>query len=136
MSLTNKQEQGLKIAVKRFNSGERYTCISGYAGVGKSFLVRAIIEALDIPEDEICFSCFTGKAAQVLQKMGNKNVMTLHKLLFDSKPLPNGQFIHIPKPIIDYTLVIADECSMIPRSLMNLLFSHKEAHIICLGDPF
>lgn len=29
--LTRKQEQGLKVAVDRYLSGERYTVISGYA---------------------------------------------------------------------------------------------------------
>ena len=31
MTLTNKQEQGLKIAIARFRAGEKYTVISGYA---------------------------------------------------------------------------------------------------------
>ena len=39
MTLTSKQEEGLKIAVDRFNKREKYTCISGYAGTGKSTLV-------------------------------------------------------------------------------------------------
>ena len=30
MILTKKQEEGLKIAVERFNNGEPYTCIAGY----------------------------------------------------------------------------------------------------------
>jgi len=31
MILTNKQEQGLKIAIARFRAKEKYTVISGYA---------------------------------------------------------------------------------------------------------
>lgn len=31
MQLTNKQEQGLKIAVARYRAKEKYTVISGYA---------------------------------------------------------------------------------------------------------
>ena len=45
MVLTAKQEQGLKIAVQRHKDGEKYTVISGYAGTGKSTLVRFIISA-------------------------------------------------------------------------------------------
>ena len=30
MILTNKQEEGLKVAVERFNNHEPYTCIGGY----------------------------------------------------------------------------------------------------------
>ena len=43
MQLTKKQEEGLKIAVDRFLNNERYTIISGYAGTGKSTLVKFII---------------------------------------------------------------------------------------------
>lgn len=31
MTLTNTQEQGLKIAVARYKAHEPYTCIAGYA---------------------------------------------------------------------------------------------------------
>lgn len=31
MILTNKQEEGLRIAIQRFKDGEPYTCIAGYA---------------------------------------------------------------------------------------------------------
>lgn len=35
MKLTEKQQQGLEIAVKRFLNKDRYTVISGYAGSRK-----------------------------------------------------------------------------------------------------
>ena len=38
MILTLKQEQGLKLAVKRFKDNEPFTVISGYAGTGKVHL--------------------------------------------------------------------------------------------------
>lgn len=31
MELTKKQEEGLKIAVARYNEGKPWTCIAGYA---------------------------------------------------------------------------------------------------------
>lgn len=135
MVLTAKQEQGLKIAVQRYRSGEKYTVISGYAGTGKSTLVRFIIEALNVPEENVCFATFTGKAAQVLLKKGNKNVRTLHKLLYKSFPRPDGSFVHLPVEEIPYDIVIVDEVSMAPKTLMTLLASYN-VHIICLGDPF
>ena len=135
MLLTNKQEQGLKIAVERHRAGEKYTVISGYAGSGKSTLVRFIIEALDVEEDKVCYCAFTGKAAEVLRKKGNKNVCTLHKLLYEHIPRPAGGWFRKPKPRIDYDIVVVDEISMAPKSLIDLLFSHQ-IYIICLGDPF
>ena len=97
MILTNKQEQGLKIAVKRHKEGYKYTVISGYAGSGKTTLVRFIVEALNVDEDRVCYCAYTGKAAEVLRRKGNKNVCTLHKLLYESIPRPAGGFFRIPK---------------------------------------
>lgn len=135
MVLTNKQEQGLKIAIERYKNNEKCTVISGYAGSGKSTLVRFIIDALDVSKDDVCYCAYTGKATQVLQKKGNKNVSTLHKLLYDTRPLSNGKYLNIPKASIDYKVIVVDEVSMAPMTLMRLLFRHK-CYVICLGDPF
>ena len=135
MILTRKQEEGLKIAIERYKHGEKYTCIAGYAGTGKSTLVKFIVSALNVPEEEICYATFTGKAAQVLLKKGNKNVSTLHKLLYKSIPKADGGFIRIPVDDVPYRIVIVDEVSMAPKTLMKLLFNYR-VHVICLGDPF
>ena len=133
---TNKQEQALKICIERYKNNEKYTCISGYAGTGKSTLIKFLVEALDINEDEVCYATYTGKAAQVLVKKGNKNVKTMHKLLYTSFPRPDGTFFRKPNITLEpYKIIIADEVSMIPKTLMDLLFSHN-VYVICLGDPF
>ncbi len=135
MVLNKGQEEGLKIAVARHRAGEKYTVISGYAGTGKSTLVRYIIDALNVEEDRVCYCAFTGKAAEVLKKKGNKNVATLHRLLYEHIPRPAGGFFRKPKPFIGYDVVVVDEVSMAPKSLMDLLFQHR-VYVICLGDPF
>ena len=137
MILTEKQEQGLKECIKRYENGEKYCVISGYAGAGKSTLVKVIIENLPgiDPEEDVAYACYTGKAAQVLLKKGNKNVITLHKLLYESIPRPDGTFFRVPKTAIDYSIVVVDEVSMAPKTLMDLLFTHG-CFVICLGDPF
>ena len=134
MILTKKQEEGLLTSIERYNSNCKYTVISGYAGSGKSTLVRFIIEALDVDEDDVCYCAFTGKAAEVLRKKGNKNACTLHKLLYESIPRPDGGFIRKPKPSIGYKIVVVDEVSMAPKTLIDLLFTH-DVYVICLGDP-
>ncbi len=137
MILTEKQEQGLKECIKRYENGEKYCVISGYAGAGKSTLVKVIIENLPgiDPKEDVAYACYTGKAAQVLLKKGNKNVITLHKLLYESIPRPDGTFFRVPKTAIDYSVVVVDEVSMAPKTLMDLLFTHG-CFVICLGDPF
>ena len=134
MILTKKQAEGLLISIDRYNAGKKYTVISGYAGSGKSTLVRFIIEALDVDEDDVCYCAFTGKAAEVLRKKGNKNACTLHKLLYESIPKPEGGFYRKPKPCLDYNIIVVDEVSMAPKTLIDLLFSHN-VYVICLGDP-
>ena len=137
MILTQKQEQGARECIADYINGEKCYIISGYAGAGKSTLVKVIIENLPgiDPEEDVVYACYTGKAAQVLLKKGNKNVTTLHKLLYESIPKPDGTFFRKPKETIDYDVVVVDEVSMAPKTLIELLF-HHDCFIICLGDPF
>lgn len=135
MELTKGQLDGLKIAVNKYRNGERYTVISGFAGTGKSTLVRFIIEALHIPKERVCYTAFTGKATQVLQQKGNSNCLTLHKLLYKSYPRPDGSFFRIPKDSLEYSFIVVDECSMAPIELVRLLLSHP-VYVLFLGDPF
>ena len=136
--LTNKQEQGLKIAVQRYLDHEKYTVIAGYAGTGKSTLVKFITQALPgvNVEEDVCYATFTGKAAQVLISKGNQNAMTLHRLLYESIPRPDGTFLRKPKLDLGFSIVIVDEVSMAPADMMKQLFSYYGVYVICLGDPF
>lgn len=138
MELNKKQKEGLELAVTRYINKEKITVIAGYAGTGKSTLVKFIISALEKydvdPEEDVVYTSFTGKATQVLQKKGNKNVKTLHKLLYDFYPRSNGTFFKKPVDYIGYKIVIVDECSMVPKELLNQLLKYP-VHIICLGDP-
>ena len=134
MELTKKQEEGLQIALDRHRAGEKYTVISGYAGTGKSTLVRFIIDALDVDKNKVAYATYTGKAAEVLRKKGNPNAMTLHKLLYDSIPRQGGGFIRIPKKQLDYSIVVVDEVSMVPKTMVDMLLAHR-IYILFLGDP-
>ena len=136
--LTKKQEEGLKIAIQRYIDHEKYTVISGYAGTGKSTLVKFITQSLPgiDPDVDVVFATFTGKAAQVLMSKGNRNAMTLHRLLYESIPRPDGTFLRRPRLTIDFPIVIVDEVSMAPKDMMELLFNHHDIYVICLGDPF
>ena len=93
------------------------------------------MEALQVEPSRVCYATFTGKAAEVLRKKGNKNACTLHRLLYEHIPLPAGGFYRKPKDMIPYDIVVIDEISMVPKSLVDVLFRHK-CYIICLGDPF
>lgn len=135
MILTAKQEQGLKIAMERYRNNEPYTVIAGYAGVGKSTLIKFIISALDLNPDEVCYIAYTGKAAQVLRRKNCPNAMTAHKLLYKTIRKKDGSFIHIPlDTIYPFELIVVDEISMLPKDMWELLLSHR-IPVIALGDP-
>lgn len=135
MQLTNKQEEGLKIALERYKNHEPYTVISGYAGTGKTTLVKFIVAALGFAPEEVAYITFTGKAAEVLREKGNPNAMTAHKLLYYSSPTKEGKYIHRPRKDIEFPLVIVDEVSMLPKDMWDLLLTHRK-YVIACGDPF
>ncbi len=135
--LTIKQEEGIKIAKERFKNREPFTCIGGFAGTGKSTLVKFLVSELNIKPKDIAYATFTGKASLVLQQKGHSGAMTLHKLLYKSFKRPDGSFAHIPKEELDrdYKLIVVDEVSMVPKKIWDLLMTHR-IHVIALGDPF
>jgi exodeoxyribonuclease-5 len=135
MELTRKQEEGLKIAVARYKAHEPYTCIAGYAGTGKSTLIKFIVAALNMYEEEVAYIAFTGKASEVLREKGCPNAQTAHRLLYYSKQMPNGKFVYKPRPHIEYSLIVVDEVSMLPIDMWELLLSHG-VYVIACGDPF
>lgn len=136
ITLTEKQKEGIEIAKRRYRLGEKYTCIAGYAGTGKSTLVRFLIKELNIPMEDIAYACYTGKASLVLQQKGLP-AMTLHKLLYKSFKNKDGTFTHIPKNELEYPykLIVIDEISMCPEKIWLQALKHG-VHIIALGDPF
>lgn len=136
MQLTAKQEQGLRCAVSRFEAGDPYTCIAGFAGSGKSTLIKFIVAALKLDPEKVAYVAYTGKAAQVLAQKGCPNATTAHKLLYSAKPMPNGRYYFKEKDVLDkdYKLLVVDEVSMLPVAMWKLLLSHK-VHVIACGDP-
>ena len=137
MELTKKQKEALDLAVERYVNGEPYTCISGYAGSGKTTLVQFIIKALNLSESEVCYIAYTGKAALVLKEKGCLNAMTAHRLLYHSFRNKDGSYRHIPvrtHEMPHYKLIVVDEVSMMPKTLWDLLLSHNMP-VLALGDP-
>lgn len=130
--LNEGQKKGLEVAVRHFKEGKD-TVIAGYAGTGKSTLVAKIIEKLHI--SNVVFVAFAGKAVKVLREKGNENAITCHRLLYKPILQEDGTYKYELTDSIDYDLIVADECSMIPNKMVKEMRSFG-VPIIFLGDPF
>ena len=136
MELTRGQEDAVKISVERYRNHKKYTIIAGYAGSGKSTVIPYIVDAIGLHEDDVVYATFTGKASLVLRNKGCKNAMTLHKLLYFAKKLPDGDVEFSPRAQLEcgWRLIVVDEVSMMPREMWDLLLTHN-VYVIALGDP-
>ena len=61
--------------------------------------------------------------------------MTLHKLLYTSIPKPNGGFFRKIKEALEYSIIVVDEVSMVPKTMIDILLKFP-VYVIFLGDPF
>jgi hypothetical protein len=97
-------------------------------------LVNFAIKALDVEPEQVAYCAFCGKAAEVLRSKGNEGAMTLHRLLYESFPREGGGFYRKSRKRLDYSIIVVDEVSMVPKTMIDLLLHHK-VYVIFLGDP-
>ena len=112
-------------------------CWLRLTGTGKSTLVQYIIKKLNIPEYLIAYVAYTGKASLVLQQKGCPGATTAHRLLYYSKEMPDGTFVHRPReyPERPLKLIVVDEVSMLEKEQWEILMRWR-IPVIALGDPF
>lgn len=112
--------------------------IAGYAGTGKSTIVRYILDELEM-ENKTKYATFTGKASLVLTRKGC-NSETLHSLLYrlEEEEKLDGRVrlvFSLKESIPSFiNLVVVDEVSMVPQDIMDDLLSFG-VKVLCLGDP-
>lgn len=140
------QQQEILDSLKEFIHNSKL-CISlvGFPGTGKSTLVKFLLEYLNEIKFNYSLVSTTNKAALVLQKITNDNVLTLHKLLSLS---PNLEILNLDlltlmfyskgmNDIPKNGVIICDEASMISDDLFDLLIEKcrdKKCKIIFVGD--
>lgn len=136
IELTKKQQEGLQIAVDRYKTGEKYTTIAGFAGTGKTFLAKRIIDELGLGQYEYMVGAFTGKAAYRLNQGGFDSATTLHKIRYKSVKIKDT-FVNMKHPREAYQgikLFLIDEISMVSNKLLTDM-AGLGIHIIMMGDP-
>lgn len=153
ITLTNDQQNAVN-AFTQFLADDSETAfvLSGYAGTGKSTLVRYIIENLDkhikalrlikpdLPNYILQLTATTNKAADNLAQITKDNVPTIHSYLglrveTDFKTRET-KLVESNKSQMPEQLVFIDEASYIDSSLLTLIFKKlSKSKIIFIGDP-
>ncbi|MFN0150038.1 MAG: ATP-dependent RecD-like DNA helicase [bacterium] len=100
---------------------ERVLIVTGGPGTGKTTLVRTVIRLLERLGESFILAAPTGRAAKRLTEATGRPAGTLHRLLeWDPR---TGAFGRGPARLIDASVVIVDEASMIDLLLMQALSS-------------
>ena len=101
--------------------------LKGYAGTGKTTLMKTLVENLHYNKMSFCLLAPTGRAAKVLSKYTENNASTIHKKIYYSKVDKSGNFKStLKKNKIKNIVFIVDEASMISDfSNSNDLFKKK-----------
>ena len=98
---------------------EKALVITGGPGVGKTTIVRAIIEIYAAKHLRVALTAPTGRAAKRLSESTGREARTIHRLLeFDAGM---GGFKRDSSNPLDIDLLVVDEASMVDISLMNQL---------------
>lgn len=113
---------------------KNYFIISGYAGTGKSTIVKTLISVLGLANYNVLFAAFTGKASLILRMKGNM-ANTIHKSFYNIYYGDNGMYhFHLKRSLPStIKLIVIDECSMINDKMINDILSFNLPTIF-LGD--
>jgi exodeoxyribonuclease-5 len=65
------------------NKKLHYT-LAGYAGTGKTTVAKGILDAIDVPNNEVLLISYTCKAAKVLQSKTGIDAYTIHRSIYKS----------------------------------------------------
>ena len=107
---------------------------TGTRGVGKTTIIRALVDIFAAKRLNVCLAAPTGRAAKRMEEATRHPAMTLHRLL---KFMPaTGRFDHNQAKPLAGDVFILDEVSMIDVGLMLafLLALPPAARLVLVGD--
>ena len=161
MRLTSQQQQVLDNIRTFLDSDVSVFILKGYAGTGKTTMIRTIIEEIKNREKEPILMAPTGRAARVLESKNSWKANTIHRCIYELDTIETKEdsddirFIFPLKNKEDVAndhICIVDESSMIgTREVQNELFEfgtgsllndlltyvapNRGGKIIFVGDP-
>ena len=125
---SSNQQQAIIMAVRN-----KVSIITGGPGVGKTTIVKGIMEVAKLLNKNIALCAPTGRAAKRLTESSGLEAKTIHRLL-EFRPGQGAKYnAEFP---IETDLVIIDETSMVDISLMNTLLKAvpTNAAVLFVGD--
>ena len=129
ISLADGQREAIRQACQ-----QKMLVITGGPGVGKTTLVRSILEIFAAKQLKCVLAAPTGRAAKRLAETTGRGAKTIHRLLeYDAT---TGQFNRNQDKPLKGDLFVLDECSMVDVMLANHFFRAvpQEACVVLVGD--
>ena len=120
--------------------------LRGYAGTGKTTLVKALVKTLPMIGMKYVLMAPTGRAAKVLSSYTGQNASTIHRRIYQAKAFPDGSIrITRAENKSKNALFIIDEASMIGEQrefggssllddLLSYVFSGENCRLLLIGD--
>jgi exodeoxyribonuclease V alpha subunit len=133
------KRMGLELAASqrdavRAATRDKVLVITGGPGVGKTTIVRAILEVFTARRQRCALCAPTGRAAKRLTETTGREAKTIHRLL-EFEPALGGFKRDAHNPL-DLDLLVVDEASMVDVVLMNALLRAVPPHacLVLVGD--
>jgi len=136
MSLTSEQKDVLKKIIGNLDNQQVQT-LGGYAGTGKSTILKILLEGLARRGRSFCAAAYTGKATNVLRKKG-MHAQTIHSTIYQPYKDENNETVWfltdkltLAEKGVDGFII--DEASMVSKEIHDDLVSFG-LPIIYVGD--
>ncbi len=149
---TRSQEELIKLLAGFITPGNDMDVllVNGYAGTGKTTMVRSLVMTLERFRQKYVLLAPTGRAAKVLSSYTGKPAYTVHKKIYRQKSAKDGLGIfELDRNLTANTLFIVDEASMIANKeqeikvfasgkllddLIEYVYSKEGCKLVLLGD--
>ncbi|MEE4116784.1 MAG: AAA family ATPase [Marinilabiliaceae bacterium] len=132
------------------NNNDNIFVLTGYAGTGKTTLIKALVRTLESFRFRSVLLAPTGRAAKVLASYSGKEAFTIHKHIYRQRGSKDGMGrFELDRNLLKEAFFIVDESSMISNNsseqsvfgsgrllddLVEFVYSGRDCKLILVGD--
>lgn len=132
------------------NNNDNIFVLTGYAGTGKTTLIKALVRTLESFRFRSVLLAPTGRAAKVLASYSGKEAYTIHKHIYRQRSSKDGMGrFELDRNLLKEAFFIVDESSMISNNsseqsvfgsgrllddLVEFVYSGRDCKLILVGD--